>query len=206
VEAGEVTSPTRVLLFKSVRHDKGRVDGTSVLSTLALPHALMSAGCYWGRVTTKMYTRLSGPRTVPSSVRPRRMSVRATGKTRPDSRRWPVSTTPSSDNATGPMPDRSRARTAAPRGLGHTTVEGARRSCGSGFWGGQRPSLAHYVTGMGPMDGATAAGGRSCCLSSRRCPQSFLSEPSFWVDCRIGKSGASETRIARRFLVRPTRG
>jgi hypothetical protein len=25
------------------------------------------------------------------------------------------------------------------------------------------------------MDGATAAGGRSCCLSSRRCPQSFLS-------------------------------
>jgi hypothetical protein len=29
--------------------------------------------------------------------------------------------------------------------------------CGSGFWGGQRPSLAHYVTGMGPMDGATAA-------------------------------------------------
>jgi hypothetical protein len=22
--------------------------------------------------------------------------------------------------------------------------------CGSGFWGGQRPSLAHYVTGMGP--------------------------------------------------------
>src|SRR5882724_7089224 len=41
-----------------------------------------------------------------------------------------------------------------------------RQSCGSGFWGGQRPSLAHYVTGMGPMDGATAAGGRSCCLSS----------------------------------------
>src|SRR5262249_16960788 len=40
--------------------------------------------------------------------------------------------------------------------------------CGSGFWGGQRPSLAHYVTGMGPMDGATAAGGRSCCLSSDR--------------------------------------
>ena len=27
-------------------------------------------------------------------------------------------------------------------------------------------SLAHYVTGLGPMDGATAAGGRSCCLSS----------------------------------------
>ena len=52
---------------------------------------------------------------------------------------------------------------------------GCRRGCGSGFWGGQHPSLAHYVTGMGPMDGATtAAGGRSCCLSSRRCPQSFL--------------------------------
>jgi hypothetical protein len=32
--------------------------------------------------------------------------------------------------------------------------------------GGQRPSLAHYVTEMGPMDGATAAGGRSCCLPS----------------------------------------
>ena len=42
--------------------------------------------------------------------------------------------------------------------------------CGSGFWGGQRPSLAHYVTGMGPMDGATAAGGRSCCLSSHHVP------------------------------------
>ena len=39
-------------------------------------------------------------------------------------------------------------------------------SCGSGFWGGQRPTLAHYVPGMGPMDRATAAGGRSCCLSS----------------------------------------
>jgi len=25
-----------------------------------------------------------------------------------------------------------------------------RQSCGSGFWGGQHPSLAHYVTGMGP--------------------------------------------------------
>jgi hypothetical protein len=25
----------------------------------------------------------------------------------------------------------------------------------------------HYVTGMGPRDGATAAGGRSCCLFSR---------------------------------------
>ncbi len=50
---------------------------------------------------------------------------------------------------------------------------GCCRGCGSGSWGGQRPSLAHYATGMGPMDGATAAGGRSRCLSSRRCRQSF---------------------------------
>ena len=50
-----------------------------------------------------------------------------------------------------------------------TREEAADVHCGSGFWGGQRPSLAHYVTGMGPMDGATAAGGRSCCLSSCPC-------------------------------------
>ena len=49
----------------------------------------------------------------------------------------------------------------------YTADQGRFKSCGSGFWGGQRPSLAHYVTGMGPMDGATAAGGRSCCLPSR---------------------------------------
>ena len=36
-----------------------------------------------------------------------------------------------------------------------------------GSCGVARPSLADYVTGMGPMDGATAAGGRSCCLSFR---------------------------------------
>ena len=48
-----------------------------------------------------------------------------------------------------------------------TREEAADVHCGSGFWGGQRPSLAPYVTGMGPMDGVTAAGGRSCCLSSR---------------------------------------
>ncbi len=35
-----------------------------------------------------------------------------------------------------------------------------------GSWGGQRPSLAPYVTLTGPKDGATATGGRSCCLSS----------------------------------------
>ena len=32
-------------------------------------------------------------------------------------------------------------------------------------------SVAHYVTGMGPMDGATAAGSRSCCLSSWGSPR-----------------------------------
>ena len=32
--------------------------------------------------------------------------------------------------------------------------------------GGQRPSLAGYVTGTGPKPRAPAAGGRSCCLSS----------------------------------------
>src|SRR5262249_13954180 len=51
-----------------------------------------------------------------------------------------------------------------------TREEAADVHCGSGFWGGQRPSLAHYVTVMGPMDGATAAGGRSCCLSSQMAP------------------------------------
>jgi hypothetical protein len=39
--------------------------------------------------------------------------------------------------------------------------------------GGQRPSLAPDVTLTGPKEGATASGGRSCCLSSktavRRC-------------------------------------
>ena len=40
--------------------------------------------------------------------------------------------------------------------------------CGIASCGVPRPSLAPDVTGMGPMDGATAAaGGRSCCLSSR---------------------------------------
>ena len=33
-------------------------------------------------------------------------------------------------------------------------------SCGSGFWGGQRPSLADYVIGTGATRGATAA--RQC--------------------------------------------
>jgi hypothetical protein len=50
--------------------------------------------------------------------------------------------------------------------------------CGIGSWGGQRLRMAHYVTGMGPMDGATAAEGRSCCLSSRYFSQSFPFEPA----------------------------
>jgi hypothetical protein len=33
-------------------------------------------------------------------------------------------------------------------------------SCGSGFWGGRRPSLGGYVTGTGPTRGVPAAGGR----------------------------------------------
>ena len=35
-----------------------------------------------------------------------------------------------------------------------------RESCAVGSWGGQRPSLAPYVTVTGPKDGATAVGGR----------------------------------------------
>jgi len=31
--------------------------------------------------------------------------------------------------------------------------------CGSGSWGGQRPSMGDYVTGPGAPRGATAAGG-----------------------------------------------
>jgi hypothetical protein len=33
------------------------------------------------------------------------------------------------------------------------------RRCGIGSWGGRCPSLADYVTGTGPTDGTTAAGG-----------------------------------------------
>ncbi len=32
-------------------------------------------------------------------------------------------------------------------------------SCDSGSWADRRPGLGGYVTGMGPTDGATAAGG-----------------------------------------------
>ena len=38
--------------------------------------------------------------------------------------------------------------------------------CDSVSWAGRRPRLARYVTRVGPMDGATAARGRLCCLSS----------------------------------------
>src|SRR5712692_8466965 len=41
--------------------------------------------------------------------------------------------------------------------------------CAYGSWGGQRPSLGPYVTLTGTKDGATASGGRSCCLSSSSC-------------------------------------
>ena len=49
----------------------------------------------------------------------------------------------------------------------HESVQRRGELDGIGSWGVPRPSLAHYVTGMGPMDGGTAAGGRSCYLSSR---------------------------------------
>jgi hypothetical protein len=40
-----------------------------------------------------------------------------------------------------------------------TREEAADVHCGSGFWGGQRPSLAPYVLLLGPTDGAAAARG-----------------------------------------------
>src|SRR4029453_2477078 len=73
------------------------------------------------------------------------------------------------------------------------------RGAGSGSCGGRCPRLAHYVTGMGPMDGATAAGGRSCCLSSRRCPQSFPCELSVSTKCGRVESCASVTARAEVF-------
>jgi hypothetical protein len=39
--------------------------------------------------------------------------------------------------------------------------------CAYDSWGGQRPSLAPYVTLTGTKEGVTASGGRSGCLSSR---------------------------------------
>jgi len=49
--------------------------------------------------------------------------------------------------------------------------------CGVGSWGGQYLSMAPYVTETGAHEGATAGGGRSCCLSSRgltRCAASLM--------------------------------
>lgn len=47
----------------------------------------------------------------------------------------------------------------------YVTVTGPRGLC-LGSWGGRRPSMVGYVTVTGAKDGATAAGCRSCCLSS----------------------------------------
>src|SRR5258707_10498633 len=55
--------------------------------------------------------------------------------------------------------------------------------------------MAHYVTGMGPMDGATAAKGRSCCLSS-----TTASRP------RPPRRAPSSSRCARRPESRAERG
>ena len=46
--------------------------------------------------------------------------------------------------------------------------------CGISSGGVPSPTLAAYVAGTGLMDGVTTAGGRSYCLPSRRCPQSFF--------------------------------
>src|SRR5439155_17705341 len=57
---------------------------------------------------------LSGPRIQPSSVRPRRVTVKVTGTAvvllDPESQRWPDSTIPSSERATVPAPRDSRPR------------------------------------------------------------------------------------------------
>ena len=39
--------------------------------------------------------------------------------------------------------------------------------CGSGSWGGQRPSLGDYVTGMGPQEGRPLAEGASVAYAHR---------------------------------------
>jgi len=63
-----------------------------------------------------------------------------------------------------------------------------------GSWGGQRPSLAPYFKMTGPKDGATAAGGRSYYLSSRRC----LKGPwCFWLTA-VGRIFVFGLRPARR--------
>jgi hypothetical protein len=59
-------------------------------------------------------------------------------------------------------------------------------------WGGQRPSLAYYVTLAAPTDGATAAGGRSCCLRSRP-PRR---DPRRRRDVPAGTAGAGRGGVA----------
>jgi hypothetical protein len=53
------------------------------------------------------------------------------------------------------------------RGAGERMARAVDRR-GRGSWGGRRPSLGDYVTGTEAMDRVTAAGGRSCYLSSVR--------------------------------------
>lgn len=48
--------------------------------------------------------------------------------------------------------------------IGAARAYRARCGCGIGSCGVPRPSLGGHVTGTGPMDRVTAAGGRSCCL------------------------------------------
>jgi hypothetical protein len=61
--------------------------------------------------------------------------------------------------------------------------------CAVGSWGGRRPSLVPYVTVTRPKDGATASGGRSCCLSSST--QSTII--SFWPAIRSEDPRSSAT-------------
>ena len=62
--------------------------------------------------------------------------------------------------------------TGTPDGVGAVTGNylkaGDRMEAALGSWGGWRPRRGGGVTLMGATDGATAAGGRSCYLSSRQ--------------------------------------
>jgi hypothetical protein len=88
------------------------------------------------------------------------------------------------------------------------------RRCGSGFWGGQRPSLAPYVTGMGPKDGeAIASGGHGSreTRSNSQIPTLFphrfpvnshalTSVEGLWDKMRWGVRGDERPALARREL------
>ena len=50
---------------------------------------------------------------------------------------------------------------------GTWTAAASDRSCGTGSWAGRRLRMAPYLAGPGATRGAPAAGGCSCCLSSR---------------------------------------